>query len=36
MRRLGPQSAGASVDLQLLRAGAPANLKITIGERPLT
>jgi S1-C subfamily serine protease len=36
MRRLGPQSAGSSVDLELLRGGAPANLKIAIGERPLT
>jgi S1-C subfamily serine protease len=36
MRLLGPESAGSSVDLQLLRAGAPANLKITVGERPLT
>jgi len=36
MRRLGPQSADASVDLQLLRGGAPTNLTITLGERPLT
>jgi S1-C subfamily serine protease len=36
MRLLGPDSVGASVDLQLLRAGAPASLKVTIGERPLT
>jgi S1-C subfamily serine protease len=36
MRLLGPDSVGTSVDLQLLRAGAPTNLKVTIGERPLT
>jgi S1-C subfamily serine protease len=36
MRLLGPDSAGSSVDLRLLRAGAPADLKVTIGERPLT
>ena len=36
MRQLGPQSVGASVDLQLLRGGAPTNLTITLGERPLT
>jgi S1-C subfamily serine protease len=36
MRLLGPDSVGTGVELQLLRAGAPANLKVTIGERPLT
>jgi S1-C subfamily serine protease len=36
MRLLGPDSVGSTVDLRLLRAGAPADLKITIGERPLT
>jgi S1-C subfamily serine protease len=36
MRLLGPDSVGTSVELQLLRAGAPTNLKVTIGERPLT
>jgi S1-C subfamily serine protease len=36
MRRLGSDSVGASVDLQLLRGGAAASLKITIGERPLS
>jgi len=36
MRRLGPQSAGATVDLLLLRGGAPTNLTVTLGERPLT
>jgi S1-C subfamily serine protease len=35
MRLLGPDSVGTSVDLKLLRAGAPADLKVTIGERPL-
>ena len=35
MRRLGSDSVGASVDLQLLRGGETANLKVTIGERPL-
>src|SRR5262249_52636779 len=36
MRLLGPDSVGTSVDLQLLRAGASTNLKVIIGERPLT
>src|SRR5262249_11005084 len=36
MRRLGPQSAGANVDLQLLRGGRTTNLTVTLGERPLT
>jgi S1-C subfamily serine protease len=36
MRMLGPDSVGASVDLQLLRGGAAANLKLTLGERPLS
>jgi S1-C subfamily serine protease len=36
MRRLGPQSAGANADLQLLRAGAPTNLTVKLGERPLS
>jgi S1-C subfamily serine protease len=36
MRRLGPQSAGVSVDLQLLRGGAERNLTVTLGERPLS
>jgi S1-C subfamily serine protease len=36
MRLLGPDSVGASVDLQLLRGGAAADLKLTLGERPLS
>jgi S1-C subfamily serine protease len=36
MRRLGSDSVGTSVDLQLLRGGAAASLQITIGERPLS
>jgi S1-C subfamily serine protease len=35
MRRLGPDSVGNTIDLQLLRGGAPKDLKIVIGERPL-
>jgi S1-C subfamily serine protease len=35
MRLLGPDSPGATVELGLLRAGAPASLKVVIGERPL-
>jgi S1-C subfamily serine protease len=33
MRALGPDSVGQTVDLGLLRGGAPAALKIVIGER---
>jgi S1-C subfamily serine protease len=36
MRLLGPESPGTSVDLQLLRGGAPATISVVIGERPLT
>jgi S1-C subfamily serine protease len=36
MRLLGPQSVGKSVELKLVRGGAPTTLKVTIGERPLT
>ena len=36
MRLLGPDSVGNTIDLQLLRGGAPKALKIVIGERPLT
>ena len=36
MRLLGPESVGTSVDLGLVRAGAPTSLKVTIGGRPLT
>jgi S1-C subfamily serine protease len=35
IHRLGPDSVGSSVDLALSRGGAPAALKIVIGERPL-
>jgi S1-C subfamily serine protease len=35
MRLLGPDSAGTTVDLGLLRGGAPTALKVIIGERPL-
>jgi S1-C subfamily serine protease len=35
MQLLGPDSIGTSVDLTLSRGGAPAALKIVIGERPL-
>jgi S1-C subfamily serine protease len=35
MRLLGPQSVGKSVELKLVRGGAPASIKVTIGERPL-
>jgi S1-C subfamily serine protease len=36
MRLLGPDSVGKSIDLELVRAGAPTSLKVTIGGRPLT
>jgi S1-C subfamily serine protease len=36
MRLLGPDSVGKSVELKLLRGGAPATVRIVIGERPLT
>jgi S1-C subfamily serine protease len=36
MRHLGPDSVGHSVDLALLRGGAPASLKVVIGERAVT
>ena len=35
MRHLGPDSVGNTIDLQVLRGGAPQNVKIVIGERPL-
>jgi S1-C subfamily serine protease len=35
MRLLGPDSVGNTIDLQLLRGGAPKALKIVIGERRL-
>ena len=34
MRLLGPDSIGSAVDLALSRGGAPASLKVVIGERP--
>jgi S1-C subfamily serine protease len=34
LRLLGPDSVGNTVDLQLLRGGAPKNVKVVIGERP--
>lgn len=34
MRRLGPDSVGQTVELQLLRGGAKTSVPITIGERP--
>jgi S1-C subfamily serine protease len=36
MHLLGPESVGTTVDLNLTRGGAPAALKIVIGERPVT
>jgi S1-C subfamily serine protease len=35
MRLLGPESVGSTVDLGLIRAGAVADLKVVIGERPV-
>src|SRR5262249_60938637 len=35
VRLLGPESVGRTVDLGLLRGGAPAAARIVIGERPL-
>jgi S1-C subfamily serine protease len=35
-RLLGTDSVGTSVDLQVLRAGNPTALTLTLGERPLT
>jgi S1-C subfamily serine protease len=34
VRSLGPDSVGSTVDLAIRRAGAPVNVKLTIGERP--
>jgi S1-C subfamily serine protease len=34
LRRLGPDSVGQTVELQILHGGAAATLKVTIGERP--
>ena len=35
MRLLGPESVGRTVDLSLIRGGAPAAIKVVIGERPV-
>ena len=35
MHLLGVDSTGATVDLQLIRGGAPTTLKVVIGERPV-
>jgi S1-C subfamily serine protease len=35
MRLLGPESIGSSVDLGLIRGGAPTALRVVIGERPV-
>jgi S1-C subfamily serine protease len=36
MRLLGPESVGNTVDLALIRGGAPTTLRVVIGERPVT
>ncbi len=36
MRLLGPESVGRTVDLSLIRGGAPAAFKVVIGERPVS
>jgi len=35
MRLLGPESVGITVDLALIRGGAPTTLRVVIGERPV-
>jgi S1-C subfamily serine protease len=35
MRHLGPESAGTTAELGILRGGAPTSLKVVLGERPL-
>jgi hypothetical protein len=35
MRLLGPESVGSTVDLGLIRGGAPTALRVVIGERPV-
>jgi len=35
MRLLGPESVGSTVDLGLVRGGAPTALRVVIGERPV-
>jgi S1-C subfamily serine protease len=34
LRSLGPDSVGSTIDLAIQRAGAPVQLKLTVGERP--
>ncbi len=36
MRLLGPESIGSTVDLGLIRGGAPSALRVVIGERPVS
>jgi S1-C subfamily serine protease len=36
LRALGPDSVGTTVALALIRAGAPVEVRLTIGERPQT
>jgi S1-C subfamily serine protease len=35
MQILGADSAGSTVDLGLIRGGAPTDVKVVIGERPV-
>jgi S1-C subfamily serine protease len=35
MRLLGPESVGSTVELGLIRGGAPTRLKVVVGERPV-
>ena len=35
MHLLGADSIGTTVDLQLIRGGAPTTLKVVLGERPV-
>jgi S1-C subfamily serine protease len=35
MQFLGADSAGSTVDLGLIRGGAPTDVKVVIGERPV-
>ena len=35
MRLLGPESIGSTVDLRLIRGGAPTELQVVVGERPV-
>jgi S1-C subfamily serine protease len=34
VRALGPDSVGSVLDIEIQRAGAPVNVKLTVGERP--